>query len=108
MQDKPEKPFLIQHLIVHGVLAAILLVGGWLFPVQYKTLHPRVLVQAGQVSDGSAQSELPKTLAELHSAYHTNSLTGASEVASLLEIAKLQLEDNYNPCLLYTSPSPRD
>jgi len=97
LQDKPEKPFLIQHLIVHGVLAAILLVGGWLFPVQYKTLHPRVLAQAGKVSDRSAQSELPKTLAELHSSYHTNSLTGASEVASLLEMAKLQLEDNYNP-----------
>ena len=78
LQDKSEKPFLIQHLIVHGVLAAILLVGGWLFPVQYKTLHPRVLAQAGKVSDGSAQSKLPKTLAELHSAYHTNSLTGAS------------------------------
>ena len=49
LQDKPEKPFLIQHLIVHGVLAAILLVGGWLFPVQYKTLHPRVLAEAGKV-----------------------------------------------------------
>ena len=97
MQDKPEKPFLIQHLIVHGVLAAILLVGGWLFPVQYKTLHPRVLAEAGKVSGDSAKSELPKTIGELHSAYQTNSLTGASEVASLLEMAKLQLEDNYNP-----------
>ena len=97
MQDKPEKPFLIQHLIVHGVLAAILLIGGWLFPVQYKTLHPRVLAEAGKVSGDSAKSELPKTIGELHSAYHTNSLTGASEVASLLEMAKLQLEDNYNP-----------
>ena len=97
LQDKPEKPFLIQHLIVHGVLAAILLVGGWLFPVQYKTLHPRVLAQAGKGSGDSAKSELPKTIGELHSAYHTNSLTGASEVASLLEMAKLQLEDNYNP-----------
>ncbi len=97
LQDKPEKPFLIQHLIVHGVLAAILLVGGWLFPVQYKTLHPRVLAEAGKVSGDSAKSELPKTIGELHSAYQTNSLTGASEVASLLEMAKLQLEDNYNP-----------
>ena len=97
LQDKPEKPFLIQHLIVHGVLAAILLVGGWLFPVQYKTLHPRVLAEAGKVSGDSAKSELPKTIGEIHSAYHTNSLTGASEVASLLEMAKLQLEDNYNP-----------
>ena len=88
---------MIQHLIVHGVLAAILLVGGWLFPVQYKTLHPRVLAEAGKVSGDSAKSELPKTIGELHSAYHTNSLTGASEVASLLEMAKLQLEDNYNP-----------
>ena len=97
LQDKPEKPFLIQHLIVHGVLAAILLVGGWLFPVQYKTLHPRVLTEAGKVSGDSAKSELPITIGELHSAYHTNSLTGASEVASLLEMAKSQLEDNYNP-----------
>ena len=97
MQDKPEKPFLIQHLIVHGVLAAILLVGGWLFPVQYKTLHPRVLAHAGKVSDDSAKGALPQTISELHSAYHTNSLTGASEVASLLFIAKRQLEDNYNP-----------
>ena len=97
LQDKPEKPFLIQHLIVHGVLAAILLVGGWLFPVQYKTLHPRVLAQAGKVSDDSSKSELPKTLSELHSSYHTTSLTGASEVASLLEMAKMQMEDHYNP-----------
>ncbi|HCE06897.1 MAG TPA: hypothetical protein DEQ62_11270 [Verrucomicrobiales bacterium] len=97
LQDKPEKPFLIQHLIVHGVLAAILLVGGWLFPVQYKTLHPRVLAHAGKVSDDSAKGAIPQTISELHSAYHTNSLTGASEVASLLFIAKRQLEDNYNP-----------
>ena len=83
LQDKPEKPFLIQHLIVHGVLAAILLVAGWLFPVQYKTLHPRVLAHAGKVSDDSAKSALPQTISELHSAYHTNSLTGASEVAAL-------------------------
>ena len=97
LQDKPEKPFLIQHLIVHGVLAAILLVGGWLFPVQYKTLHPRVLAHAGKVSSDSAKSALPQTIEELYSTYHTNSLTDSSEVASLLEIAKLQLEDNYNP-----------
>ena len=97
LQDKTEKPFLIQHLIVHGVLAAVLLVGGWLFPVHYKTLHPRVLAHAGKVSDDVAKSTLPQTISELHSAYHTNSLTGALEVADLLFIAKRQLEDNYNP-----------
>ena len=67
------------------------------FRFSTKPLHPRVLAEAGKVSDDSAKSELPKTIGELHSAYHTNSLTGASEVASLLEMAKLQLEDNYNP-----------
>ena len=46
-EQEPEKPFLLQHLIIHGILAALLLVGGWLFPVQYKTLHPRLLQQAG-------------------------------------------------------------
>jgi len=46
-EQEQEKPFLMQHLIIHGILAAVLLVGGWLFPVQYKTLHPKVLQQAG-------------------------------------------------------------
>ena len=46
-QHKPEKPFMIQQLIFHGVFAALLLVSGWLFPIQYNTLHPKALEQAG-------------------------------------------------------------
>ena len=46
-EQEPEKPFLLQHLIIHGILGVVLLVGGWLFPVQFKTLHPRVVQQAG-------------------------------------------------------------
>ena len=46
-EQEQEKPLLLQYLMIHGILAALLLVGGWLFPVQYKTLPPRVLQQAG-------------------------------------------------------------
>ena len=38
---------MLQQLVIHGVFAALLLLGGWLFPVQYNTLHPKALEQAG-------------------------------------------------------------
>ncbi len=46
-QHKPEKPFMLQQLIMQGLLAGALLLCGWLFPAKYKALHPRVLEHAG-------------------------------------------------------------
>ncbi len=89
LQDKPEKRFLIEHLILHGVLAAILLVGGWLFPVQYKILHPRVLAKAGEET-----ARLEDFRKESYGAANNKA---HQEVSQLLEIAKLQLEDQYTP-----------
>ena len=41
-----ERPYLLQHLIIHGVLAVAFLAVGWLFPAQYRILHTDVLAQA--------------------------------------------------------------
>ena len=76
-EQEPEKPFLLQHLIIHGILAVVLLVGGWLFPVQYKTLHPRVLQQAG--ADTQTFKEYINS--------HTNA--SVSEIKKLLDISRL-------------------
>ena len=38
---------MLPQLIIHGVLAALLLVGGWMIPAQYRSLHERVLEAAG-------------------------------------------------------------
>ena len=75
-----EKPYLLHHLIIHGVLAVVFLAVGWLFPAQYRTLHTDALAQAS-VEEGQTLEEFRDSLGE------TNQL-GA--------------------CLLYTSPSPRD
>ena len=69
-QHKPEKPFMIQQLIFHGVFAALLLVSGWLFPIQYNTLHPKALEQAGLSMAKSSDSN--------HSASNPSSPDGQS------------------------------
>ena len=65
---------------MHGILAVVLLVGGWLFPVQYKTLHPRVLQQAG--ADTQTFKEYINS--------HTNA--SVSEIKKLLDISRLKIE----------------
>ena len=70
----------MQHLIIHGILAVMLLVGGWLFPVQFKTLHPRVLQQAG--ADTQTFKEYINS--------HTNATV--SEIKELLDISWLKIE----------------
>ena len=65
---------------MHGILAVVLLVGGWLFPVQFKTLHPRVLKQAG--ADTQTFKEYINS--------HTNA--SASEIKDLLDISRLKIE----------------
>ena len=79
-EQESEKPFLLPHLIMHGILAAVLLVGGWLFPVHFKTLHPRVLQQAG--ADTQTFKEYINS--------HTNA--SASEIKDLLDISRLKIE----------------
>tara|TARA_B100001971_G_scaffold67540_1_gene62188 strand:- start:2058 stop:3788 length:1731 start_codon:yes stop_codon:yes gene_type:complete len=78
-EREPEKPFLLQHLIVYGILAVILLVSGWLFPVQFKTLHPRVLQQAGAET---------QTFEE-----YINS-PAASEIKELLDLSRQKIKAN--------------
>jgi len=56
-QPKTEKPFMLQQLIFHGLLAGALLICGWLFPAKYKALHPKVLEQAGLASAVSKNPE---------------------------------------------------
>jgi len=56
-QPKTEKPFMLQQLIFHGLLAGALLICGWLFPAKYKALHPKVLEQAGLASAASKNRE---------------------------------------------------
>ena len=36
--------------MIHGVLAVLLLVGGWMIPAQYRSLHERVLEAAGNAA----------------------------------------------------------
>jgi len=48
---------MLQQLIMHGLLAGALLLCGWLFPIKYKALHPRVLESAGM--EEMAKQSLP-------------------------------------------------
>ena len=50
-KQKSKDPFLLQQLYVHGALAAVLLACGYMFPAQYKGLHPKTLEQAGLTSN---------------------------------------------------------
>jgi len=106
-QHKPEKPFMIQQLIFHGVFATLLLVSGWLFPVQYNTLHPKALEQAGlsmsKSSDGnhstsnpsSPDGQSPDQLKEFISNRYSS---GDSEsVRALLELGDEQARDGEAP-----------
>ncbi|MDP7051892.1 MAG: EF-hand domain-containing protein [Verrucomicrobiota bacterium] len=79
-EREPEKPFLLQHLIIHVILAIMLLVGGWLFPAQYKTLHRRVLQQAG----------LEKQKFEIFINSYTNAPD--SEIKELLRISREKID----------------
>jgi len=58
-----EKPYLLQHLIIHGVLAVAFLTVGWLFPAQYRTLHTDALAQAS-VEEGQTLEEFRDSLGE--------------------------------------------
>jgi len=75
--EAAEKPFLLQHLIIHGVLASVLLMGGWLVPAQYNILHPKVLHQAG------VQTQTFKEFCEK---------TEDADTQTLLNLARLRIE----------------
>ena len=76
-----EKPYLLHHLIIHGVLAVAFLAVGWLFPAQYRTLHTDALAQAS-VEQGQTLEEFRDSLGE------TSDQFGA---APLLDLAAQQL-----------------
>jgi hypothetical protein len=80
-----ENPYLLQHLIIHGVLAVAFLAAGWLFPAQYRTLHTDALAQAS-VEEGQTLEEFRDSLGE------TNQL-GAGQ---LLDLAAQQLGPSTN------------
>ena len=71
-----EKPYLLHHLIIHGVLAVAFLAVGWLFPAQYRTLHTDALAQAS-VEEGQTLEEFRDSLGE------TNQL-GAGQLLDLV------------------------
>ncbi len=77
-----EKPYLLHHLIIHGVLAVAFLMVGWLFPAQYRTLHTDALAQASVVEG--------QTLEEFRD--HLGAGTDPLSAAPLLDLAAKQLE----------------
>ena len=79
-----EKPYLLHHLIIHGVLAVAFLAVGWLFPAQYRTLHTDALAQAS-VEQGQTLEEFRDSLGE------TSDQFGA---APLLDLAAQQLKSS--------------
>ena len=76
-QPEPEKPFLLQQLLPHGILAAVLLLGGWLVPAQYNVLHPKVLRQAG---------------ADTETFQQFGSNAPSHEVRAVLNLSRLKIE----------------
>ena len=58
-KQKKEESFMLSHLIGYGVLAAALLIAGWLIPAQTGAVHPEVLKH-------SAKGEGAQTLSEFY------------------------------------------
>jgi len=81
-----EKPYLLHHLIIHGVLAVAFLAAGWLFPAQYRTLHTDALAQAS-VEEGQTLEQFRDSLGESSDQF------GAGQ---LLDLAAQQLESSTN------------
>ena len=77
-----EKPYLLHHLIIHGVLAVAFLMVGWLFPAQYRTLHTDALAQASVV-EGQTLEEFRDNL---------GAGTDPLSAVPLLDLAAKQLE----------------
>jgi len=77
-----ERPYLLHHLIIHGVLAVVFLMVGWLFPAQYRTLHTDALAQASVVEG--------QTLAEFRD--NLGAGTNPLSAVPLLDLAAKQLE----------------
>ena len=77
-----EKPYLLHHLIIHGVLAVVFLAVGWLFPAQYRTLHTDALAQASVTEN--------QTLAEFCDALDKGE--NPTGVVPLLSLAAQQLK----------------
>ncbi len=77
-----EKPYLLHHLVIHGVLAVAFLMVGWLFPAQYRTLHTDTLEQAAV--------QEAQTLKEFRQSFTANSRR--LDAGAILDIAVRQLE----------------
>ncbi len=105
-QHKPEKPFMLQQLIMHGLLAGALLLCGWLFPIEYKALHPRVLEHAGMeeaakqallgnqtVREGSSKKETAPDDALEQFIADKYSVSGDESIRALLELGDEQLQE---------------
>ena len=79
-----ERPYLLHHLIIHGVLAVVFLAVGWLFPAQYRTLHTDALAQAS-VEQGQTLEEFRDSLGETSNQF---------SAAPLLNLAAQQLKSS--------------
>jgi len=80
--NNTDTPYLLHHLIIHGVLAVVFLTVGWLFPVQYNTLHADALAQAA-VEEGQTLEQFRDQLGEA---------SGPLGAAPLIDLAAKQLE----------------
>ena len=84
---------MLQQVILHGLLAAALLICGWLFPVKYKALHPKVLEQAGlatsDTKDPDAQKDDDKLKKFIDSKYSSK---GDEPIRTLLEFGDGQVK----------------
>ncbi|MBI61381.1 MAG: hypothetical protein CMO79_03095 [Verrucomicrobiales bacterium] len=106
---------MLQQVILHGLLAAALLICGWLFPVKYKALHPKVLEQAGLAAfdkkDTDAQKDDDKLKKFIDSQYSSK---GDEPIRTLLEFGDGQVKGekpslkNFNNALsIFVDPTRR-
>ena len=106
---------MFQQLILHGLLAAALLICGWLFPAKFKALHPSVLEQAGLATsaadDTNAQKDSDKLKAFIDTQYSSKS---DISIRALLEFGdeqvkgkKASLEDFDSALSIFVDPALR-
>ncbi len=99
---------MLQQLVIHGLLAGALLLCGWLFPIKYKALHPRVLESAGMEEaakqslsgnrgvreERSKKEPIPDALKQFIANEHPPS--GDNSIRALLELGDEQLKGGGN------------
>ena len=106
---------MLQQVILHGLLAGALLICGWLFPVKYKALHPKVLEQAGLTASDTKQTDAQKVDDKLKKFIDSQySSKDDAPIRTLLEFGdgqvkgeKLSLKDFNNALSIFVDPTRR-